>query len=289
MKKITILFLSLVLIVGGCKQKELQEIARLNLMLDSLENETAAKDSSISGILTSLSEIEQNLKLIKEKEAQISVQTASDGKINPDVRERINQDIQQINELMAKNKKTMAWLRKLLKDSNLKIAEFETLVEQQNASMKEKDTEIAYLKEDLTKLNFSIDILNANIEGLVEERDVLAENLDQRTNALHTAYYIKGTRKELLEEKVITKEGGFIGINAANKLSQDVNPELFTEVDITKLNEIETDSKKVELVTAHPKDSYQLATNEQGIIEKITITKPDKFWSASKYLVMVLN
>ena len=289
MKKITILFLSLVLIIGGCKQKELQEIARLNLMLDSLENETAAKDSSISGILTSLSEIENNLKLIKEKEAQISVQTANDGKINPDVRERINQDIQQINELMAKNKKEMAWLRKLLRDSNLKIAEFETLIEQQNASMTEKDTEIAYLKEDLTKLNFSIDILNANIDGLVEERDVLAQNLDQKTSALHTAYYIKGTRKELLEEKVITKEGGFVGMNTANKLSQDVNPELFTEVDITKLDEIETGSKKVELVTAHPKDSYQLVKNDNGIVEKLTITKPDKFWSASKYLVMVVN
>jgi hypothetical protein len=44
--------------------------------------------------------------------------------------------------------------------------------------------------------------------------------------------------------------------------------------------------KKVKLVTSHPSDSYTLEKNGDQV-SNIQITNPEKFWRASKYLVVV--
>jgi hypothetical protein len=42
----------------------------------------------------------------------------------------------------------------------------------------------------------------------------------------------------------------------------------------------------VKFVTFHPKDSYEIKTEDKDKVSYIHITKPDEFWSASKYLVV---
>jgi hypothetical protein len=48
-------------------------------------------------------------------------------------------------------------------------------------------------------------------------------------------------------------------------------------------------AKKAKLVTTHPNESYNLVKNQEGVVEKIDITDPEKFWSASKYLVIIIE
>lgn len=273
----------------GCNQKEKKEIERLNKEVSALKIQSQAKDSSINDILQSFNQIEANLSVIKEKEAVISVKSSSNTELSPDVKARINDDIMVINDLMTKNKREIGRLRKLLKESNLKIDEFEKMVAQLNTQIAQRDSQIVVLKEDLTKLNFSMVALNASMDTLKREKAQLKSTIEDKTNALNTAYYMVGTKKQLLLDNVVMKTGGVAGINATVKLKQDFNDSKFQRVDIRQMSEIPLNSKKFQFVTTHPAGTYQLEKNSNGIIEKIKILNPDKFWSASKYLVVMLN
>jgi DNA repair exonuclease SbcCD ATPase subunit len=273
----------------SCNQTEKKEIARLSLENQSLKQEAQAKDSSINGIMQSLNDIEGNLAEIKEKEAVIAVKSGGNQDMTPDVRAKINDDVKIINELMSKNKKEIGWLRKKLKDSNLKVSEIEKMVDELNIQIGERDTQITALKDDLSKMNFSVTSLNASLDTMRVEQAQMKSTIQDRTAALNTAYYVTGNKKELIADNVIAKEGGVVGINTSTKLKSDFNNSKFRKIDITQLKDIELNSKKVKLVTTHPVGSYQLSPNKDGVIEKLEITNPDRFWSTSKYLVVLVN
>lgn len=284
-----IIIIALAISTFGCNEKEKKEIARLNLENQSLKMESQAKDSNINTILSSLNEIESNLSLIKEKESVIAVKSSGNKDLSPDVRARINDDVKVINDLMSKNKKQISWLNHQLKNSKLKIGQLDSLVNRLTIQINERDQQIVVLKDDLGKMNFSIVSLNASLDTLRTERAQLQNTILNRTSELHTAFYVTGTKKQLLADKIISKEGGILGISSSTKLKSDFNDSKFQKVDITMLKDISLNSKKVKLVTTHPIGSYQMDPNKNGIIEKLQITNPEKFWSTSKYLVVVTN
>jgi len=273
----------------GCNQKEKQEIARLNLENQSLVKAAQIKDSSVNNIMISLNDIESNLSEIKSKEAVIAVKSNNNQDMTPDVRARINDDIKVINELMTKNKKEIGWLRRQMKEANLKSDALNKMIDTLNIQIDERNKQIASLKDDLTKMNFSIASLNASLDTIKAERTELKSNIQDKTNTLNTAWYITGNQKELLADNIIIKAGGVIGINSTTVLKNDFNNTKFSKVDITQLKDININSKKVKLVTTHPAGSYVLNQNKDGLIEKLEITNPDKFWSTSKYLVVMVN
>ncbi len=277
------------MVAFGCNQKEKQEIARLNLENQSLVKAAQLKDSSVNSIMISLNDIESNLSEIKSKEAVIAVKSNNNQEMTPDVRARINDDIKSINVLITKNKIEIGWLRKQMKDSNLKIDELNKMIDALNVQIVERDKQIASLKEDLSKMNFSIASLNASLDTVKAEKTQLQSTIQDKTNTLNTAWYITGNQKQLLADNIISKEGGIIGINSTTVLKSDFNNSKFSRIDITQLKNININSKKAKLVTSHPADSYQLNPDKDGLIEKLEITNPDKFWSTSKYLVVLVN
>lgn len=289
MKALHYIAILTVFATASCNQKEKAEIARLNSENSVLKIQSQAKDSSINSILQAFNQIETNLSVIKEKESVISVKSSSNNELSPDVKARINDDIMVINDLMSKNKKEIGRLHGLLKNSNLKIEEFEKMVAQLNGQIAQRDSQLVALKEDLSKLNFSMTALNATLDTMKMERAQLKTTIEDRTNSLNTAYYLVGTKKELLLDNVVMKTGGVVGINSTVKMKQDFSDSKFQRVDIRQMSEIPLNSKKVQFVTTHPAGTYQLEKNSNGVVEKIKITNPDKFWSASKYLVVMLN
>ena len=94
-------------------------------------------------------------------------------------------------------------------------------------------------------------------------------------------------RSSFIEKKVISKEGGFIGLGKSTKVSQDFNREYFTKVNIEQFNSVNLGAKKVTVLTNHPSSSYKLVGTKP--VEKLEIKNPTEFWSASKYLVIVIE
>lgn len=281
-----IIILALLLpLAWGCKQKEIKGLQDENSRLLA---ETLKKDSTINLLFQSFNEIEENLEMIKAKQAVISQDTKGNPELSGNTRDRINDDIQVINELMIANKKKIAQLNKKLKDANLKMDEFQKTIDRMTKQIEEKENEINTLKENLVKMNFKVEELNARVDTLTASGKHKDEVIESKISELNTAYYVFGTTKELKEKGIITKTGGFIGIGRDKKLIDNFNKTYFTRIDITKVLEIPLNCKKAKLITSHPSDSYKFEGKEKAV-EKLLISDPAKFWEASKYMVIEIE
>lgn len=285
MRKLIVIAM-LPLIFVACENKE--QTARINQLQEEQEmmvNETRTKDSLINDFMQTLNEIEANLSEIKSKEKLISKETASGTELSRSSRQRVNEDIKLINELMAENKEKIASLNQKLKRSNVRIAEFERMVEATNQQLAIRDMEIDSLKTELSTLNFTIAVLNDTISQISTRNMALSGEVNERTNELNTAYYVVGERKELLDQKILNKEGGILGIGSTQKVAGDVDLNDFTKVDIRNLKTIPLDVKKATIMSVHPAGSYELVGSEKKVNELI-IKDPELFWQKSRMLVI---
>jgi septal ring factor EnvC (AmiA/AmiB activator) len=244
----------------------------------------------INEFVASMNEIETNLNAISEKQASIDM-TASNPEMTRSQRERINEEIASINELMKANRDKMADLQKKLKRSNSRIGEFEKMVASLNTQIETKDKELAELNVKLNDLNTQVATLNTNVSTLTVQNEEKTKYIDDQTAKLHTAYYTKGTYKELEGKNVLTKEGGFLGIGKEQKITNDFNPDAFAKVDITQTKVIPIESRNAKVISTHPTSSYVLETKEQDkkYVTNLVINDPDQFWKASKYLVVMVQ
>ncbi|HCX99681.1 MAG TPA: hypothetical protein DG754_06025 [Bacteroidales bacterium] len=288
MKKVLILSL-ITLTFLGCNQQEKRENIELKKQLSELNEQSAEKDSTINSFFRMLNDIESNITLIMQKEQVIAKNAALGGEMESNTRERIQNDINTINELMTKNRKAVAYLNTKLKGANFKISEFEERLLKAHNMLDVRNAEVDALKGQLTELDFSVESLNATLDTLTIENEMLEQELTLRKEALDMAWFALGTRKELIENGVIEKSGGFIGLGRSFRIKADFNEEYFTSISIAQTNLIPLIAKTAELITAHPSSSYQFVQNESGIIESIEITDPTIFWGASKYLVIQLK
>jgi DNA repair exonuclease SbcCD ATPase subunit len=276
---LTLIFAAINFSSCGDKEKEPNPLAdSLSKENNNLSGKLSEKEAALQEFITAFNDIQSNLNDIKEKEKIVT--TASSGGDVKNKQEQIKEDIQSIYDLMAKNKQRINSLSKKLKDSNLKLEGMQQMIENLQKSIEQKDVEIADLKGKVESLNIELTNLTTNYKTVEEEST-------QKTEELNTAYYAIGTSKELTEKHVITKEGGFIGLGKTAKVKEDFNREYFTKVNIEQATSINIGSKKVKILTSHPKDSYKLVGTP--VIEKIDITNPKDFWSVSKYLVIVIN
>ena len=265
----------------SCTNDELEN--RINdLQQDSLSavSELNGKEEEILTYISSLNEIQENLVEIKEREKLMTTRFDKGNEVTPNMKEQILEDINLINGLLQENKDKMAALSSRLKKSNLKIAELEKMIEMLAVQVQEKDAQIAELQTKLAQANEQIKVL-------FEEYNLRLEELGEQEDLLNTAYYCFGTSKELLANGVITKEGGFIGIGKTQKLADEFNKKYFTQVDITVTNEIALAATKAKVVTNHPSSSYEIKGEKTA--DRIIIKDPEAFWSASKYLVVIVD
>jgi len=288
MKKLLMIAASAILAAGCHNYKA--DVETLNKEKETLVNDSKQKNAMIDEFVASMNEIETNLNSITEKQAAINM-SASNPEMTRSQKERINEEIASINELMKTNREKMAELQKKLKRSNARIGEFEKMVASLQQQIESKDKELADLNVKLNDLNTQVATLNTNVTTLTGQNEEKTKIIDDQTSKMHTAYYTKGTYKELESKNVLTKEGGFLGIGKEQKVTNDFNPDAFAKVDITQTKVIPIESKNAKIITTHPTSSYVLETKEQDkkYVTNLVINDPDQFWKASKYLVVMVQ
>jgi len=238
----------------------------------------AAKDSTINALFGTFNRISENLRTIRSKQGEL-VAPGSATESKTDVEQRIMGDIEQIDALLIENRELVDKLRKQAKTAGGNIAALQRTVDDMEKSNAVQQEEIGTLKEQLASTNSSL----ATLIEMYRDKSQLA---DMQRTEINTAFYAIGTAKELKEKGVLTKEGGLAGIGGVNKLNTAGLPkDYFTEVDITGTPEIILGAEKAKLSTSHPEGSYRF---EDGAA-KLVITDPEKFWSISKYLVVVVD
>lgn len=289
-KLIYALAIPVLLLTGGCNQKNI-EINMLKAKNDSLTAITSVKDSVVRDFVNAFNDIQSNLDSIKMKEKIISKNFNGNSEIKSRTKDQINSDINLIYKLQQENKALVYSLRTKLKRSDFHSTELEQMADNLTKQIEEKDIQITQLRDELTKAHVQITVLSTqvgdlstNVEDLTSQNLQKQQQITEKTAELNTAYYVMGTTKDLKDKKIITKEGGFVGLGRMKELAPEMNKSYFTRVDVTNFSALSIMKDKVAILSSHPKTSYRLSGKNSS--DSLIITDQKQFWSLSKVLVL---
>ena len=277
-------------LLSACDQREKE----LEQKILELEQQSTKKNDDIDSFITSLNNIQSNLDSIKELEGIITSRAIS-GETSTNAEDAIVDDMVLIYENMKKTRSQIETLEKQLSQSSIASDKLKALITNLKKDIEKKDAEITQLKEGLAQSNIYIDQLMSSVDRLAVENERRVQVIQEKNQALQVkeaelqkGFWTMGTVKELREKNVIDKEGAFLGLGGVKVLSENMNLEDLTQVNIQEVKEIAIGAKKAELVTPHPKGSYEFI-EEGKTVTKLTISDPDAFWRNSKVLVIATN
>ena len=281
MKKV-LLFVVALLSLTACNQKNGSD-SKLVQQADSLNRIIAQKDNEINDMIGTMNDIEEGFRAINAAEERVSVARQGEGS---SAKERIQENMQFIKQTMQQNRELINKLRNQLRQSSVKGDQLRRTLETLTQQMEEKDAQLKALQAELQAKNIQIEELSeqvsdlsTNVSNLKEESSEKSQTISQQDKQLNTAWFVFGTKKELKEQHIV--EDGEV-------LRSNFNQDYFTKIDIRVDKEIKLYSRSAKLLTDHPASSYKLEqdANKQYVLR---IENPSKFWSTSKYLVIMVK
>jgi len=288
MKNFKYFFLSLITISCVSNSETVSEESR---RIDSLQSVLSSKDQAINSLefqklnddsivnlyALYIQKIKDNINEINKQEVIIN-----NKKNNPDFIEKDTTDIIKSIKILSKklqeNESMILALNNAVKLEKDKNSQFFSKVTDLREEIAQSNREVYYLKEELNSMN-------ASFEAIFKKYNLQNKKISDLNQKLNEVAYVIGSKSELLDNGVLTKSGGLIGIGKTRKLNSDLNTDYFTYVSKYKFQNIPLGYKTVRLMTAHPTSSYRLSTSNE-IIDSLIIINQDDFWRNSKFLVV---
>ncbi|MGQ8336734.1 Cbp1 family collagen-binding glycoprotein adhesin [Sunxiuqinia sp. A32] len=293
---LTTILIALAIIITGVGasvyfyNQKVTEVSTLQSENENINQVLSERDSVVNELVDAFNQIEQNLKFIKEKRKQLSIDTETEG--GKDQKQAILADISLMNEMLEESSKHIADLEKNLKNSGFQLNSFKKKIANLTKSIEDQNMQIAELKKDVEERDFMIADLNKKVDEMefeiAKKSDTLEmkqEVINQKTNELNKAYIAYGTYKELKERGLLTKDGGFLWIGRHTAIEENFDGDYFTELNIQDTKTIPLHSKKATIISEHPDSSYSLV-EEDGMVSYLQIENPEEFWKISKYAVI---
>ena len=282
MKKLAF-FAVCALAIASCTDGVKQANLAAEAQRDSLNSIIAQKESEITDMMTTLSDIEEGFREITEAQSRVTLAKQGEGTNSA---QRIRENMQFIQQTMKQNKELINKLKQQVREGSVKSEQLKKIIDNLTEQMEEKDRQIQSLREELDKkdihiaeLDERVADLNSNVENLTEETNQKSQTIDQQDKQLNTGWFVFGTKKELKEQNILAD---------GEVLRSNFNKEYFTKIDIRIDKEIKLYSKSAKMLTSHPSSAYTLErdVNKQYVLR---IIDPQLFWSTSKYLVILVK
>jgi len=134
--------------------------------------------------------------------------------------------------------------------------------------------------------------LSAQLESFALQNQTLADSIYRLTDDRNTAYFVVGTRKELLKKGVLVEDGhrsiplvGRRGVQPARDLPLGE----FTSIDRSTTRDIPLPRPdKSYRIVSRQNLAHVATTGNQGRVRgQISIASPEDFWEPSRYLIVV--
>jgi hypothetical protein len=290
------LFVVTIVIGGYIINKSNNTAKQLSAEKANLEIAVQERDSIVNEFIASLDTIESSLTFINEKRGQLVLKSSE---LTVSQKDAIIRDIKLMNTMLVESSKSMEEWEAKLKKSGIQLRSFKNKIAKLNKSIEQQNNQIALLNsqfnqktEQLTVVTFENDRLQNEVlsyrdtvqvkNDIIEQKDEIINN---QIGEINKAYFAYGTSKELVNNGVVAKEGGFLGIGSNMGLIDNFNEDYFTKIDIVEQHSFELNAKKVHLISEHPSGSYKLI-EEDGLITKLEIETPAEFWKVSQYAVI---
>jgi len=282
------LTLSLALGVLACGpseevQKQIAELQAVSAEKDSLLSQVTENSLLLSRISAELAS------------AQAPATTASETSApDPDA---ILQDIHDLTSRLndsetrlAESQKRIRALTKDVSGRDAKLTSFEKTVANLQTAMDNQRQTIASLTEQ-------VDNLQRENVRLVTDNTQLTETVSSMTDEANTAWYVIGTKQELLDKGIIAEQGGsrvlFVFGKRGKTLvpARDIDLDQLNRIDVTQITTIPLPDPTAEYAIVSLQDLSGLDStpddNGRFTGDMLRIADPTRFWANNRVLVVI--
>jgi len=260
----------------SCTGKLEEQVAGLQKSRDSLNVLLNEKQNLLTANEALLTDIENSLTEISGKEKVMLQENQSN-----QVKEKILAEIQDLKNKIEEYKSKYHANSGIIAGLKGNISRLQATVDGLNVNIGDKDKEIGELKATNEKERARSQRLSQSVDSMSQViRDKNAA-MDEKDAEARKAYYVIGTKKELVAKGILGKNGV--------QLNGKPDPKLFTQIDYARITSLPIMAKKVSVITAHGKDTYEYFSASTDKTDSLHILKPKEFWSVSKYLVVVVK
>ncbi|MDE6277893.1 MAG: hypothetical protein K2M06_07275 [Muribaculaceae bacterium] len=274
-------------ILGSCSDKKDQQLKEAQELNNATREQLATAVADRDQLLQLMNDISDDMQKIKQIEGVMANPGVQE---TPDRQAQLRNDFQALQQTLQERRDRLAELEKKLNDSNITSSNLKKTIQTLRQQIDDQAAEIAQLRTSLGEakarigqLDAEVDSLNVTVSEVTAARDEAREANTNLTNELNLCYYAIGSNGELKDHKIL--EGGFL--RKTKIMKGDFDQNFFTAADKRTLTTIDLNSKKAEVMTNQPADSYVI--EERAGRKVLRITDPAKFWSLSNYLVVKID
>ena len=260
-----------------------------------IQGNSADKDRALAQVVEAskfADEVDAELRKVRGLSSQVGV-TKSDesGKTEAAAAQKdILDRLAQMRQRLAARQRQVTALLDTMKAMRADSSAAATLLADLNARLAMRDKEIAVFQDEIRALRTQ----NAQ---LTVEKSVLTDTVKAMDVRENKVFYLVGSRRQLIADKLVTEEGGSRGLLIV-KLGKTLVPartldeSRFTRADRREVLTIPLprSDRPYRIVSRHDVGLIEVAKKEKdGAFrgESIRITDPVKFWAASRYLIIV--
>ena len=152
----------------------------------------------------------------------------------------------------------------------------------------QKDMISTYLVR-IAELETQVTALTDSTRKLTEANELLADSLRRITTRANTAWYVVGTREQLVRAGVLAEEGGILGFGKSLAPSRAMARNIFTRIDRLRDTVIALpESKEYKIISRHDPGlvSIDVSPTLGGTMR---IRDPERFWSSSGWLIVIYD
>lgn len=266
---------------------QVQELTAVSAAKDSLVRDLAETTKLLSDI---------NTEILKVATAAKPVEPVVGGEgMTTNDRAMVLKRVQDLTVRLKSNENRLASsqrrLRALTSESDsLKgnLAQLQATIDGLQATLESQKNTIATLEADLMGSRQQVTVLT-------QEKTELTDTVSALAVRENTVYYVIGTRKELKDRGIIKETGGtrFLIFTRSGEVLKPVDhlePADFTAVDRRSLTQVNLPNpdKEYELVTDQNITASNIpAEAKRRVKGSLQITDPVRFWTQSKFLILV--
>ena len=279
------------LAMAACGREAEQRAVAAEARLAQMDTIAAAKDSLMQAMISTSEFIGDLNEELHKLESAGKKHVVVNERVMPieEYRANMMNRVKQLNARVVDTEKNL----KTTQDKLRKLAEHDA---DMTARVEAYDKMVTHYKEviqtqrqQIADLTMKVDTLSADNLRLRDENTYLASQAN-------TAYFVVGTKKELMEKGLVAEVGGSrilgIGWRTGETLvpARSLKPEDFRQ--LSKQGDLEISlpdpAKKYKLVSRQNVAHVETKPEKDGIFQgSIKITDPQQFWKPSQFLILV--
>jgi outer membrane murein-binding lipoprotein Lpp len=266
---------------------------------DEMLNEVMASTQFVNDLNTEIAKLKTPLPatLSKGKQGDAEVEQAKLDR--QEVTDRVRQLVMRLDSSEARIASLRSRASTLSRRNDQlteQVAAYEKTITDLHDAAERQRTELqAIIDEQGTKivaLNSKVDTITKDNVKLAGERTALSDTVGQLTTEKNTAYYVIGTRDELVNKGVLVEEGHrpVLGLFGSRPVApaRSLDPRQFVRIDRLKDRVIQLPAGEFSILT---RQDPQYATagdkKDDKISGSLNVDRPEQFWEPSKFLVLL--